>query len=378
VLGWLRTVKALKGKYTDEALWRAVMQSLGDKFYFFTQGTGDMPSTVDEVIAEVEHRYDFKDSEHAESTLRAMTQKTNESTVDFIVRAVQVARKAIRRPGDEDRMVRVIIDGCRQPAKGYLLLKEPPPRSFRDLETFARNHDLAFGHATGSGGIPVHSAEAVQPTQGGGGSAQDDTLAVAVAKVRRLKKQKKAGGPTRADNYLAKLPETIQVAVANAVPPPGPCPHCGSNHWASACPANPRRTGNAVPRQQPANQYQQQQSLSSQQQPAAQGQQQSTTTGKVKPPFNPDVVCTKCMRLGHAVNDCWVVQCFHCNSHGHHASKCPFLATQAPSQVRPAAPAQVAQAPARVQQSAFQQQAVTAAPATVSSEEQTVFRAGRD
>lgn len=359
VLGWMRAVKALRRTYTPNALWRAVVNSLGTQFYSFVQGTGGMPATVDEILAEIKHRYDYKDSEHAESTLRSMAQRAGESAADFIIRTTQVARKAIRKPDDEKRMVRVVIDGCRQPIKGWLLLKEPPPRSFRDLELLARNYDLAFGSSTGPGGIPVHAATVPQPSGQGPATTSDAAAPTSIPKARTKKAAKRAAKRlSTVERFVSQLPDTVQVAVASAVTPPRPCPHCGANHWASTCPRRPRAnspvtsaTSQSQPTaltQPPAHQPTQQQPTV--QQPAQQPQQ----FRKERPPFNPDVVCTKCLRLGHVAMDCWVVQCMHCHNHGHHVSKCPFLhAAPPPPAATFSLPTQVTQATARAQQAAY-------------------------
>lgn len=349
VLGWIRTVKDLREKYDEDTLWRAVVKSLDSQFYSFVQGTGKVPTTIDGIIAEIKHRYDFKDAEHAESALRSMTQRASEPSADFVVRATQVARKAIRTKADERRMVRVVIDGCRQPLKAWLLLKDPPPKSFRELETLARSHDLAHGHATGSGGIPVHAAAVPQPAD----TADTATPAKPSSASRRSRNRPAAKAAT--SNQSSSHPSSDAMVVAAATPtppPPTPCRACGGNHWAAQCPLRTRRTAPASAQQPgfrqsqvPAAPGQHQQY---QQQQYQQNQQQSQR------PFNPDVVCTKCARWGHTAMECWVVQCFNCQQHGHHASKCPFpraAGAPPPSQPQSAAP-QVAQAPARVQQAA--------------------------
>jgi hypothetical protein len=297
------------------------------------QGTGGVPATVNEILAEVKHRYDYKDAEHAESTLRSMAQTAKESTTDFVIRATAVARKAIRRKRDERRMVRVIIDGCQQPTKAWLLLQNPPPRTFRDLETSTRNHDLAHGKDHGSGGIPVHAVQVV---------------GASTTTAKSKKREKSKDHPVQ--RYIDQLPDAIQAAAVQAVPPPTPCPHCRQMHWARNCPVRPGKMATtATPTTSAATQ-------SSSTAAASQPFNQRT-----RPPYNPEAVCTTCARVGHFAHECWVPLCSACHRHGHITQRCPMAATAATTTTAKA-PAQLAQGPARVQQYSVNANATTVKP----------------
>lgn len=293
VQGWLRAVEAFRNEYHPQAVLRAVVKSLGEHYYEFLQSTGKVPARVGQITREIRHRYDFKDSEHAESALRAMRQREGESTADFVIRTVAVARKAARDNYAERRMVRVIIDGCAQPMRGWLLLLTPPPTSFRELERAARNYDLAFGLPTGPGGVPEDAASSASST------SATDTETPARSRRRRRSRRKKAA-PTTTPHVFGEIPR-----------PPRPCKWCNGDHWNSECPLRAQAatvTATTQPRQ-PA---------------AAAPSQQPLVLPRSSAATSSTTVCTRCRHFGHSAETCLTLLCSHCLWPGHRADQCQF------------------------------------------------------
>lgn len=266
---------------------KSVVKSLGKVYFTFFSNTGDVPATVNAIVHEVRHRYDFKTALQAESALRKMRQKPTESVAEFVIRAVPAARKALLNDDhDKPRLIQTIIEGMRQHAAAHFQWRDNPPADFRQLEDLARKYDKAMASEHGSGGLPVHAATA------DAGARSDQESETGAKKKRTRRKSKSKAVPVAAADAAA-LPAVIRS-----------CRFCKGDHREVQCPRRPQ-------------QQQQQQ----QPRPAAVTATHSAPS-RALPINTPGVVCERCGRPGHTAAVCWATMCFNCKGIGHRSFEC--------------------------------------------------------